>query len=52
MREMMVLLSKGVEGSAKIAMTVLPSQLMTTRLLSKHDWQRRIFLGHHAAQIR
>jgi hypothetical protein len=41
---MMVPLSKAVECSAKIAMTALPSRLATTRLLPKHELQRRIFL--------
>jgi hypothetical protein len=44
MREMMVLLTKGVECSAKIAMTALPSRRATTRLLPEHDLQQRIFL--------
>jgi hypothetical protein len=49
MREMMVLLSKAVECSAKIAMTALFGWLATTRLLPKHDLQRRIFLGPRVA---
>jgi hypothetical protein len=34
---MMVLLLKGVECSAKIAMTALSGWLATTRLLPEHD---------------
>jgi len=44
---MMVALSKGVECSAKIAMTALPSRRVTTRLLPEHDLRRRIFLVDH-----
>jgi hypothetical protein len=51
MQGMMVLLSKGVECSAKIAMTALPSRLVTTRLLPEHDLQRRNFLSVHAMRI-
>jgi hypothetical protein len=51
MSGMMVLLSKGVECCAKIAMTVLSGRVATTRLLPEHYLQRRIFLGPHAARI-
>jgi hypothetical protein len=46
---MMVLLSKGVECSAKIAMTALLDRLATTRLLPKHDLQRCNFLDANDA---
>jgi hypothetical protein len=49
--EMMVLLSKGVECCAKIAMTALSDWCATTRLLPKHDLQRRIFLDANDARI-
>jgi hypothetical protein len=51
MREMMVLLSEGVECSAKIAMTALRTGLAAKRLLPEHDLQRRIFLSGHATRI-
>jgi len=51
MSGMMVLLSKGVECSAKIAMTALPSRSAAMGLLPEHDWPRCIFLGAHAARI-
>jgi hypothetical protein len=49
MSGMMVLLSKGVECSAKIAMTALPGCLAAMRLLPEQVWQRRIFLGADGA---
>jgi hypothetical protein len=48
---MMVLLSKAVECSAKIAMTALPSRGAAMRLLPEHDLRRRIFLDADAARI-
>jgi hypothetical protein len=48
---MMVLGVRGVECSAKIAMTALLGGLAATCLLPEHDWPRRIFLGAYAAQI-
>jgi hypothetical protein len=49
---MMVLLSYGVECSAKIAMTALPSGRAATRLLPEQVWWWRIFLDARAVQIR
>jgi len=49
MSGMMVLLSKGVECSEKIAMTALPGCLAAMRLLPEHDLQQRIFLGADGA---
>jgi hypothetical protein len=51
MSGMMVLLTEGVECSAKIAMTALPGCLAATRLLPEHDWPWRIFPEPHTAQI-
>jgi hypothetical protein len=48
---MMVLLSVQVEGSAKIAMTMLLSGLAAMGLLPNHDLSRRIFLDAGVVQI-
>jgi hypothetical protein len=51
MSGMMVLLSKGVECSAKIAMTALQRRVAATRLLPEHDLRRCILLDAHDALI-
>jgi hypothetical protein len=51
MSGMMVLLGKGVECPAKIAMTALRSGSGAMGLLPNHDLPRRIFLDAYAGQI-
>jgi hypothetical protein len=49
---MMVLGVRGVECSAKIAMTALLDRLATTRLLPEHVLPWRIFPDAHSGRIR
>jgi hypothetical protein len=51
MQGMMVLLVRGVECFAKIAMRTLPSQFAAMRLLPKQDRPRLIFLDARATRI-
>jgi hypothetical protein len=48
---MMVILRKGVECSAKKAMTPLLGAFAATRLLPDYDLPRRIFLDARAVHI-